>query len=366
MLASEYKLVFEFLKEDGIRLGQVSVNIDLEPAREWTRFLGIRRGLLPLEDSYRSTAIEPVWSQSMGEPYLQGFRVTVSGKDCGNISEDFSTAYFNSMAHQASAHFVQMGSLKEGDRFLYLVAAYPNHAEAQSSSNESSQTQFESEEVEPKISYEAKPLSESLERAVPEGVLCAGDMPVFIPRRILEEAEAITVSAKGIETGGILIGHLHHDEKLPEIYAEVTAQIPARANGDAHKLTFSPETWTAVQAAVDIRKKRELYIGFWHSHPLNEWCKNNDCSMEKLQNCPLARGFLSDDDRAMFRTVFPRAYSIALVCSDLPIGKPSFSLFGWRSGRIESRGFHISKPAPHAPSAFASGYGGQVGAPNDA
>jgi hypothetical protein len=356
MLASEYKLVIELLRENGARLGQMSVKIDWEPAREWTRFLGIRRGLLPLEESLRTTAIEPVWNRSMGEPYLEGFRVTISGKGCENISEDFSTAYFNNTARRASGHFVQTGSLKALDRFLYLVAAYPNHTGTQSSAKETEKPRFESEEVEPKISYEMKPLAESLEGAVPEGVLCTGDMPVFIPRQILDEAEACTVSAKGIETGGILIGHLCRDEKLPEIFAEVTAQIPARANGNTHKLTFSPETWTAVRAAVDIRNKAELYFGFWHSHPVSEWCKKNDCSMEKLQNCPLAKGFLSEDDQMMFRAVFPRAYSVALVCSDLPIGNPSHSLFGWRSGRIESRGFHVSKPAPHAP----------FGSPNDA
>lgn len=342
MLARDYKLVIELMKENGARLGQICVDIDWEPAREWTRFLGIRRELLPLEESFRSTAIEPVWNRSMGEPYLQGFRVTVSGENGGSITEEFPVAYFLSAARQASGHFVKMGSLKELDRFQYLVAAYPNHVGLESSP----QSGFESEEVEPKMSYDVKSLAESLEGAVPEGILCAGDMPVIVPRQVLDEAEVTTVSAKGIETGGILIGHLHRDEKMPEIFAEITAQIPARANGDTHKLTFSPETWTAVQAAVDIRNRTEIFLGFWHSHPVREWCKKNNCSIENLKNCPLAKGFLSDDDRSMFRAVFPRAYSVALVCSDLPLGKPSFSLFGWRSGRIESRGFHISKPAP--------------------
>lgn len=347
MLDRDHKIIFEFLKENGSRLGQVSVEIDWQPAREYTRFLGIRRGLLPPEESVRRTTIGPLWNRSRGEPYLEGFRVTVSGKDSGGITEDFSTAYFHGTARLASGHFVKMGSLKELDRFQFLVAAYPNHlgpqSNPQSGGQDCAEPRFESQEIEPRISYDAKPLSESVQEAVPEGVLCAGDMPVFVPQQVLAEAEAITLSARGTETGGILIGHLRRDEKLPEIFAEITAQIPARADGGTSKLTFTPETWTAVQAAVDIRQKGELYLGFWHSHPLIEWCRNNECSMEKLKNCPLAKGFLSADDQAMFRTIFPRAYSVALVCSDLPLGNPSFSLFGWREGRIEQRGFYRSR-----------------------
>jgi hypothetical protein len=341
MLETDYRIVIELLKENGTRLGQICADIDWDPAREWTRFLGMRHGLLPLEESVRSIGIEPAWNQNLGEPYLEGFRVTVSGKDCESVTEEFPIAYFLSAARKASGHFVKTGSLKELDRFQYLVAAYPNRAGLSSTAR----MEFESQEIEPKISYDVKPLAESVGGAVPEGILCEGDMPVIVPRQILDEAEAITLSARGIETGGILIGHLLRDEKLPEIFAEITAQIPARADGGTHKLTFSPETWTAVRAAVDIRNKSELFLGFWHSHPVREWCKQNQCSKEKLQNCPLAKGFLSEDDRAMFRTVFPRAYSVALVCSDLPLGRPSFSLFGWRSGRIESRGFHISDSA---------------------
>ncbi len=336
MLESEYKIVFEFLKENGTRVGQVGVEIDWEPAREWTRFLGIRRGLLPLGESVRSTAIEPLWNRSTGEPYLQGFRVVVSGENNGNIAEDFPVTYFYHTARQASGHFVATGSLNEMERFQYLVAAYPDRTGSQLNQA----PQFESNEVAPEISCDVKPLSELMSGSVPEGVECAGDMPVFLPQQVLDEAESATLSSRGTETGGILIGHLRRDESLPEVFVEITAQIPARAVGGASRLTFNAETWTAVRAAVDIRNKEEIYLGFWHSHPVIEWCRKNDCSLDLLKCCPLAKGFLSADDQAMFRTVFPRAYSVALVCSDLPIGEPSFSLFGWRHGTVECRGFH--------------------------
>lgn len=338
MLSKEYKLVLELLKEDGTRLGQVRVEIDWEPAREWTRFLGIRRGLLSLSDPVRSTAIEPLWDRTAGEPYLRGFRVIISGNGCIAVTEDFTTTYFHSLARQASGYFVERGRLKEGERFQYQTVAYPDRVGLTSAER----ARFEPQEVEPDIYYQARPLSESIAGAVPEGVVDAEDMPVFIPRQVLDEAEAVTLAARGTETGGILIGHLRQDESLPEIFAEITAQIPARGNGGSTKLTFNADTWTAVRAAVDIRNKKEIYLGFWHSHPVREWCKDRECSMEKLQNCPLARGLFSQDDQVLLRAVFPRAYSVGLVCNDVPVGQPIFSLFGWRRGMIESRGFYIA------------------------
>jgi hypothetical protein len=347
MLTKEYRLVFEFSGEDGTRLGQISVEIDWEPAREWTRFLGIRRGLIPLDGRVHATAIEPLWNRRTGEPYLEGFRVIISGNSFGAVTEDFSTSYFHGLAREASGHFVEMGMLKRGECFQYLTAAYPDNGR----STPPSQLRFESEEVEPDIRYHATSLTKSMTGAFLEGAVDVCDMPIFIPRQILDEAEAITLSSQGTETGGILIGHLHRDEGLPEVFAEITAQIPARASGGRAKLSFNADTWMAVRAAVEIRSKHELYLGFWHSHPVSEWCKNNDCSIEKQLNCPLARGFFSQDDQALLRTVFPRAYSVGLVCSDLPLGRPAFSLFGWRRGMIESRGFHITTEKPPKDSA---------------
>ena len=61
-------------------------------------------------------------------------------------------------------------------------------------------------------------------------------MPVFLPQRVLDEAAALTRAERGRETGGVLIGNLRHDPAVPDIFAEVTAQISAEhTRGDAVK-----------------------------------------------------------------------------------------------------------------------------------
>jgi hypothetical protein len=166
-------------------------------------------------------------------------------------------------------------------------------------------------------------------------------MPLFIPQRVLAEAKALSKEAGAKETGGILIGHLGRDSQLPEIFAQVTAQIPARhTEASLTSLTFTSETWTAVRNALDLRRKGELMLGWWHSHPVREWCK--DCSAESQKACAMAVDFFSAHDHALHRTVFPRAYSVALVVNDLSENDATFSMFGWRRGLLESRGFHLT------------------------
>ena len=144
--------------------------------------------------------------------------------------------------------------------------------------------------------------------------------------------------AEGRETGGILIGHLRRDASGPEAFVEVTAQIHARdAKGTSDRLTFTPEAWTSVASALELRARDEIMVGWWHSHPIHEWCK--DCSHESRRTCPMARDFFSAHDRALHRTVFPRAYSVALVVNDTGDGRLTLSAFGWRDGQIQVRGF---------------------------
>ena len=169
---------------------------------------------------------------------------------------------------------------------------------------------------------------------------------MFLPREVLEQTAALTAEHPGRETGGILIGCLRRDAAAARLYLEITAQIPARhTEATSAKLTFTPATWTDVQSALTLRNRDEAMLGWWHSHPVREWCK--DCAPEKQAQCVLARGFLSEDDRRLHRTVFPRAYSVALVVNDLESG-PTWSLFGWSRGVIASRDFITVAEELHA------------------
>ncbi|HNT89567.1 MAG TPA: hypothetical protein PKL84_17020, partial [Candidatus Hydrogenedentes bacterium] len=140
------------------------------------------------------------------------------------------------------------------------------------------------------------------------------------------------------ETGGMLIGRLCRDADAGELFAEVTAQLPAEhVQADSASLTFTGETWAAARDAIRLRGGSETPLGWYHSHPAKEWCK--DCPPEKRATCSL-ECFFSAADQQVHATLFPHAYSVALVVTDGQRGL-RFDLYGWRRTRILQRGFHM-------------------------
>lgn len=336
MLKNDYRYALMLYREGKQSVGQVAITVDWEPAREWAEFHALRRGLLIQEDEAgRASRVEPVWHAKLGEPYMKGFRVSVESGGEEAASIDFTTAYFKQLAKQASILLIEKGALKKGERFKYLLAAFP-----QQKRPDAPKLSFTTEEVTPHLPLIDESLAEAAHEASFQGNADENDMPLFVPERVLMEAKALSKQAGAKETGGILIGHLNRDATLPEIFARVTAQIPARhTEASLTSLTFTSATWTDVRAALELRRKGEIMLGWWHSHPVREWCKG--CSPESRKACSMAVDFFSAHDHALHRTIFPRAYSVAMVVNDLAEDDATFSMFGWKRGLLEARGFHL-------------------------
>jgi len=335
---TEYRYVVELLHSENSRqLAQSPVDVDFGPLLDWARFDRARRD--------RSAEVflnpdigqvQPAWDAELGEPHVEGLRVAFPG---GEASESVAIPknYFKTAAREAAKGLIKDGTLGEGDTFRYLICAYPTSEQEAAPQAEAGFT------IEPV--RQPLPLSEGRLEPLRAGAGVSGPdasaaFPVFIPQTVIDEATQLTEAAGAEETGGILIGHLRRDLEVGEIFAEVTAQIPARhARGELTRLTFNKETWTDVDAAIRLRKLKELYLGWWHSHPARQWCK--DCPIENRKVCKLSGEFFSAHDVALHRTVFPQPYQVALVISDSYAHGLTWPLFGWHQGTVQQRGFYV-------------------------
>ena len=333
MLKLEYRFVIEMFSDAGVSLGQFPVDVDWEPARESASLLALRGGRADRGGNGAAVAIEPVWDETLAEPHASGARVVD-----GDVVCPVSRAYFKSLATEISSDLVEKKILKAGELFRYKLLAF-RHAPEPLPRNA-----FTVEDVTPPLPFIETPLAELQRDTVPFADGNGEDVPVFIPQRVLDEVESLTLAAGALETGGILIGQLHRDAKMPEVALVVTAQIPAQHTlSKSTVLTFTAETWTAVQAALDLRKSAEIMCGWWHSHPSFAFCKP-ECPPERRRECSLQQPFLSSDDLLLHRTVFPKAYSIALLANNADAGL-GFALFGSRGGIVQNRGFNVSENA---------------------
>ncbi|KKL99769.1 hypothetical protein LCGC14_1811100 [marine sediment metagenome] len=337
-MESTHRYVMSVYREDRTPITQVPADMDWFPAGQCARFEGIRRGCLS-PDGAVQTAIEPVWHPAAGEPYVDGVRVEVSQAGAEAYRYDVPLLYFELLAKQVSAQLVQQSELAAGEYYRYVVAAYPcQPAPAEATPAKG----LVVESITPPLPLTEAPLEEFITGAAAVAQPDPLDMPAILHERVLAEATELASKAAPYETGGILIGHLHRDLASGEIFLVITAQIPAEHTGTPHmtKLTFTPQTWSAGQAAIDLRGRDELTAGWWHSHTyMAETCK--DCRKAKEGSCQVDAAFMSADDIQLHRTCFPGAYSIALVVGQSPCSGTTRSVFGWKQGMVTARGFHV-------------------------
>ena len=321
-------------------LATQAVAVDFSPAKEWAVFQRCRQvgGEAAILDTSQAMIV-PRWHESLGKPYLDGVEVQVTAGDDPPLTFRIPLTYFKDVAQEAATTLVEKGQLEETDTYQYQVCAFPRELPSNDNLDESKQD-FTVESIVAPLKLVSCSLSAFVAQSTSSGTSTGDCFPVFLPQYILDETTALMRSAGVNETGGVLIGHLRSDDTSQEIFAEVTAQIPARhTEQSSTRLKFTADTWADVAAALKIRAAGERYLGWWHSHNAKAWCK--DCPVENRRQCKLSGEFFSSHDAALHRTCFPKAYSVALVISDSYANGLTWPLFGWHHGMVVQRGFQI-------------------------
>lgn len=328
-------------RQGGSSLGQFPANLDLGPAVEWGRFTALRCWSDPDLAAEAEPRVAPIWHATSGQPYVEGLRVTVRARAMPTITADIPRSFFKSNAMRLGDTLVKQKQLQPGELFFYAVLAFPAAADRAPQSPDP----LEVEEVPVPVRLAPGSLSEELERSTAFGDVGPGLLPVFVPERVMDEVFALTERAGQVEVGAVLIGNIHQDAASKQLFLKVTAQIPARhAISESSRLGITPETWAAVQAALDLRQSGEQMVGWFHSHPARHWCKK-ECSPEAKKQCPFATPFFSRTDCDLHRIAFSQAHCIALLVSDTFSGMIP-TMYSWDRAEIVQRGFHISKPDP--------------------
>lgn len=355
-LIDRYRYVADVTNLDGEPIDQLPVTPNWDAAVQWAHFRAVRRGQAPPLMRASSATVRPVWHHDSGEPRVSGFQVIL--EDAGGsrpgspLTDDAALrftiprTYLGAEVERCTSRLVSEGKLFEGQRFLYQLSAFKREAAARRPAAHAQR--FRVEDVAQQLPLHTACLAAHIENSarqespldpVIDTFASGADMPVFIPERVIAEAMALARNAGDIETGGVLIGKLFRDTDSTEVFSVITALIPARHTiADPSSLTFTAETWAAVRAAVDLRGESEILLGWIHSHPF--WCRS--CPQERRKFCPLMQPFFSRDDIALHRTVFPGAFNIAVLLTDL--GEPELrcDVFGWRFGMMMSRGYYLT------------------------
>ena len=326
-------MVFDYalslFKADETPLGRFPIDVDWEPALEWCQFAAMRRGSA---ETKTRAIVAPLWHRQRHAPYVEGFSVALEGE----APASFPLEYFAADAERVARRLIENGKLERGAAYLYSVLAYRAQAE-----NSCFKAPFTVEDASPPFDIRDVSLEDAICSATVLGPNDPDDMPALFPWSLLEETKRLAQHAGSNETGGILVGHVCRDPSSGEIFVQVNAQIHATdARADSTSLHFTSQTWSDLRAALDLRGEGESLLGWWHSHPVASWCRK--CPPERQRECALSEGFFSAHDRALQRTVFPKAHSLGLVVNAVGCGDFTHSLFGWKKGLLLTRGLHVT------------------------
>jgi proteasome lid subunit RPN8/RPN11 len=299
---------------------------DFGPLVEWAQLQALKRGWFP---SAGTAVIEPTFRET-GDSRLEGFQIQIP-VDGGSFEQNLGFTCFADVAAVYRAALVKTGKLSDEECYWNL-SAWPSEEGI--------------EGIVPALSISADiqvgAIRDRLAQARTEGLPAEDDMKVLVPAGILEESAEAARGAAPMECGGVLLGHLRRDADSGELFAEVTALIPAlRAIPSETELRFTPDAWKCVRDAAALRARGEVWLGWAHSHPVLHW-ECGQCPIERQRVCARATHLFSEQDRCVHRTVFPRAFSVGIVANVLS-GEVVHSCFGWREGRIVERGIFVTE-----------------------
>jgi len=324
-----YRFSVEAVRLSGEPLGDYPLDaIDFEPMLRAAHLMQMRRGTVKVSSRLPRARIVPIACEDRGRPFVGGIEVRF---DDVADTVTFSVSRLHGDVVGGSRLLVDRGVIRSGEQFGYSVCAFPAPEESPV------ETDFDLEEaVDRLIVWRASLPPTEHHHGGGDG---EADLPVLFRRNVLDEAVALSRSAGEVEMGGLLLGHLCLDPEIGELFLEVVALVAAtEAIGTEASLRFNPDTFAHLERVLALRNQDECMVGWFHSHP--HFCRL--CPESRRQHCDYGRAFFSQADRDVHRTLFPQAYSQALLISDLGGRQPVVDLFSWRDGVIEPRRFDIT------------------------
>lgn len=344
LIATEFGFHLEYVDESGqVLRDQRLTSAAFGHAIRCTSFCAFCRGLVndyqPLESEAH---LEPLFAATnTPSPRATGFRVTIPSAEGRQHSCEFGMSYFSSSANRLWSELLRTEAMTREQQLYYRLNAFLDEQEPAPPANK---------------------LAISLEQPrhiIPIKVGCRRDfgpaetwdapndfdLPVLLEAGVLEEAVAEARGDPGREIAGFLLGHILQDKGSQQVFIAVTGLASASGTTEAcgTSVTYTPGSFARARDMIDLRASGELVIGWYHSHPFR-LCA--ECPLPTPPECMAKVLFYSQDDIHLMETTFEQPFMVGLLVAVEPrieetLGHLPVKLYGWRTGQIKQRGFHV-------------------------
>lgn|GEM_PF-2265104 len=152
---------------------------------------------------------------------------------------------------------------------------------------------------------------------------------VVMGQRAYEQVNQHALSEPSREVGGILLGKVYRHEGATYVDVIETLRAPTNNAGATH-ITFTPDSWSEMNKARDMRFPSLRVVGWYHTHPRMDI-------------------FLSADDQFLHRNFFPEPWQVALVVEP---HKHLGGFFTWNNGTVQPTSGFYERFDTHSRSIF--------------
>jgi proteasome lid subunit RPN8/RPN11 len=332
-----YQMRLEYFQLDGTSVLEVALGEqDFARAVESAFFEGLRCGrFTDYAPPHADVRIEPRFARRKDSALAKGFSVVMPAADGEEHRVDFSVDFLRSHAQRILVDRVLTGEVEPGT-IQFRLAAYLDEPKPAVMGGMT----FEPDEP-------CMPIRSVSRRSLGKTVVWDGqkdDLPVLIPRQVLEDAVELAKEAPEREVGGFLLGHLCRDDETKELFLLVKAHVPAEeTEATGTSVTFTSQTWTRAREVVEWRGEGEIFAGWVHSHPFR-FCA--ECPTPPKPDCVDKVLFFSPEDHFLMEVTFAQPFMVALQTAVEPrlaqvLGHLPVRLYGWHDGVIVPRGFEV-------------------------
>lgn len=146
----------------------------------------------------------------------------------------------------------------------------------------------------------------------------AAPVRIIVGQRVYQQVMHHTQQHPTHEVGGVLLGRAYNHEGNTYVEAIESLAAPETHAGPAH-LTFTPDSWSAINQQLEKEHPDLKIVGWYHSHPRMDI-------------------FFSGQDRFLHKNFFPEPWHIALVVEP---HKHYGGFFTWQDDEIRpAKGFY--------------------------
>lgn len=337
-----HRFVLEMLDGETIVGRRELERPDFDRAIATVAFDAFRQGICP---SYcaapEGASVEPLWKEGDQTECTIGFRVDLPIEAGRPHGVDYGIGYFRPTACAFRGEIKRDKLMSTEQPLQYRLIAYPS----ESASARRSAIVLEPATIRTPIRASSV---ERFRECQPWDDPASDDLPVYIRRSVIDDLLSEASGAPEREVGGILLGHLHRDASSNEVFVEVTGIVSGGDTtiGDRASVTFTPETFELARRMIALRASdgvEEAIVGWGHSHPFR-FCSG--CPQPTPPECVGKVLFFSGADVLVMANAFDQPFMLGLLAGVEPkleaaLGHPPVRLFGWKTGEIVARGFHV-------------------------